>query len=104
MARNLSQNELALRLIMKELKSGIRFGKICPHRQGGVYWWETLSYGTGRDGRKWIFWRNYGSSACKPTLRELDWTIRNMLKTTPSEFFMSMETYDTYREKTGNQY
>lgn len=104
MARPLSQNDLSLRIIMKELKSGIRFGSIYPHRQGGYYFWEALSYGTGRDGRKWVFWRNFGSSACKPTLRELNWTIRNMFKLTPSEFLMKYTTYDLYKEKTGNRY
>lgn len=104
MARNLSQNELSLKLIMKELKAGIRFGTIHPHRQGGYYFHTALSYGTGHNGRKYIFWNNFGSSACKPTLRELNWTIRNIFKTTPSEFFMTYTTYDIYLEKTGNQY
>lgn len=104
MARNLSANEVELRGIMDNLKSGIRFGKICPHRQGGYYFHTALSYGTGHDGRKYIFWNNYGSSACKPTLRELNWTIRNIFKMTPSDFFMTYTTYDLYREKTGNKY
>lgn len=104
MAGNLSQNELSLKLIMKELKAGIRFGKICQHCQGGVYWWEVLSYGTGNNGRKYIFWNHFGASACKPTLRELNWTIRVIFKMTPSEFFMTYTTFDIYKEKTGNEY
>lgn len=44
---------------------------------------------------KYIFWRNYGSSANKNTIQDLEWILENIFKTTPEEF---LKKYITRKE------
>lgn len=108
MSREMSANERALREIMENLKLGIRFGKIHPHRQGGYYFetalWYAYSESIADFGKPYIYWRHYGQSANKPTLQNLRWILRVVFKMTPGEFLMTYTTYDHYKAVTGQNY
>lgn len=108
MSREMSANERALREIMENLKFGIHFGKIRPHRLGGYYFdtalWYAHSESIADFGKPYIYWRNYGQSANKPTLQNLRWILREIFKTSPSEFLMTYTTYDHYKAVTGQKY
>lgn len=108
MAGNLSANEVALREIMDNLKAGIQFGKIHPHRQGGYYFDTALWYAYSKNivdfGKPYIYWQHWGQSANKPTLQNLRWILKVVFKMSPSEFLMTYTTYDHYKSVTGNRY
>lgn len=116
MSRELSANEVALREIMKNIKSGIQFGKIhpcqdmipTPHRQSPYYFETVLWYAYSEHfpnfGKPYIYWRHFGESAEKPTLQNLRWILKVIFKTSPSEFLMTYSTYGHYKSVTGNRY
>lgn len=82
-----------LRNIMDDLKAGFSFGKDktwdyynnrpfpYPYFDDRLYIFRS-SY----NGKKYIGWCHYGSSANAVTLRDLEWIITVIFKTTPSEF------------------
>lgn len=55
-----------------------------------AYFAEAL-YLINNSGGQFIGWRNYGSSANKCDLANLDWIIENIFKTTPCEFLKEYE-------------
>ena len=82
----------ALNTIHAGLMYGDSFGKISRYRYdhpdspGGEYFSPVL-YPIYRASKvAFIGYTHYGSSATKPTKKELDWIIRHIFNTTPSEF------------------
>lgn len=76
--------------IANALKSGDVYGEMIHGTNSAMpepFFWEVLSYGKCRvSGRPLWKWRNYGESANPATLKDLEWIIRKIFKTTPSAF------------------
>ena len=86
----------ALKLIYDKLNAGECFGKIEEYYQGGTYFWDTLYIGNGNGGR-FIFWRNYGSSANRVSLQNLKWILTEIFKTTSEQFLFDYTTYNEWK-------
>ena len=82
----------ALKLIYANLLKGEAFGRIEKHRMGGTYFWDVLSADN-----QYIYWRNYGSSANRLSVKNLEWILKNIFRMTPEEFLFEYTTYTEYR-------
>lgn len=79
---------MILHTIMDDLKNGYSFGRdmenvTYPYFHAQLYIYQN-------NGRKWIGWTHYGSSANSCTLKDLLWIITVIFDCKPSEF---MNTY-----------
>lgn len=77
-----------LRGILYDLKSGLTFGKDCTwdyyeNKPIRFPYFSSALYNT-QSGN--IGYTHFGSSAVKPTMRDLEWLITVIFKTTPSGF------------------
>ena len=79
------ENNVALHEIMNSLKEGHFYGKDCT-KAAYPYFAAALYTQTGRNGKDYIGWCHFGSSANKFTLRDLNWIIRVIFETTPANF------------------
>lgn len=70
-------NKEALRKIYYNINKGQMYGK---QKNWGFDTNLSLTYNNN------IYWCNYGSSCNKNTLKDLDWIIRTIFKTTPTQF------------------
>lgn len=85
----MSKNEKEiLRGIMSDLKAGFTFGKdyTWDYYNNKPYRFPFFSSALYITPSKNIGWTNYGSSANKCNLSELEWIITVIFKTTPSGF------------------
>lgn len=78
-------NSEALHEIMNSLKENHFYGRDYK-TAASPYFGAVLYPTTGRNGKELIGWCHYGSSANKFNLRELNWIIRAIFKTSPTEF------------------
>ena len=85
----------ALKLIYDKLHNGEVFGQILPHRLGGTFFWAVLYIKHNGNG-DYICWRNYGSSAEKVSLKNLEWVLKEIFRMTPEQFLYSYTTYRTW--------
>ena len=82
----------ALKLIYKELLAGESFGKIDKHSLWVTYFWTVLFAD-----EKYIRWCHYGSSANKTNLKNLNWILTEIFKTTPEQFLYDYTTYSEWK-------
>ena len=75
----------ALHTIMNDLKSGKTYGKTEHGRMCNYFWWELYKSGD------LIYWRHFGQSANRCTLKDLEWIIRVIFRTTPEKFVTEYE-------------
>lgn len=75
----------ALHMIMDALKSGKTYGKTEHGRMGDYFWWQLYKSG------EFIYWRHFGQSANRCTLKDLAWIIENIFDTTPEKFMADYE-------------
>lgn len=84
-----SENNTVLRLIMDDLKSGYSYGRdfTFDHYNNKPlrYPYFDAVLRLSPDGRL-IRWQHFGSSANKCTLKDLNWIITEIFKTTPVDF------------------
>jgi hypothetical protein len=56
-----------------------------------------MSVGTSEvNGKEYIFWRHYGSSANKCTRKDLRWVLKEIYHMTPAEFLAEYTTYHEF--------
>lgn len=76
--------------IMNELKSGKMFGKTEHGRMDDYFWWVLYK------SDKFIYWQHFGQSTNRCTLKELEWIIRVIFRTTPDKFLEKYECIDSW--------
>lgn len=90
-------NKEALKIIMLKLKEGYIFGRFLEwtddpefsnriHHKIFIHSLEMFD--------QYIYWKNYGSSACKSNLRDLNWTIRNIFNCSPLDFIKKYQCFN----------
>lgn len=75
----------ALHTIMDALKSGKIYGKTEHGHMGDYFQWKLCKID------KFIYWRHFGQSANRCTLKDLEWIIRVIFGTTPEKFMTEYE-------------
>lgn len=88
-----------LKAIYNSLKNGEKYGKF-------VYWDyynnKPMRYPyfhialSKHDYKNLFLWENYGSSANKATLKDLNWIITEIFNTTPDKFILEYMTETQY--------
>lgn len=74
--------------IYKDLKAGYAF----TYAQNQPYGYTALYIGESwRDGKNYIFWQRFGSSANTVSFKNLCWILSGIFKMTANEFY---KTYD----------
>ena len=81
----------ALQEIRKNLLDGKRYARWFDYGVKYPFWDVKLYY--NRIKKLWC-WQNYGSSANKATLRELEWIITVIFKMSPAEFVKTYTVID----------
>lgn len=84
-----NSSDQALHEIFTNILKGGVYGRTA-HGPRWAYFGGVL-YLINNSGGQFIGWRNYGSSANKCDLANLDWIIENIFKTTPCEFLKEYE-------------
>lgn len=82
----MTKNEEYARRIYDDMKNGSRYGYYLTNVRYPMFC-PNLYIGTGHNGKKYIFWEHYGSSAHVCTLRDLKWIIKHIFNQTPEEFY-----------------
>ena len=67
--------------LLRHMQQGLRFCELTTYRDGTKNLWQVLS----ADGR-YIYWRNYGSSANSATAKDMKFVVERIFKTTLPEF------------------
>lgn len=67
--------------LFEDLRNGIGYYTLRPHRLTGVCVMDVLSMGGG-----FIRWRNYGSSASAATVEDLAWILEHIFHESPEGF------------------
>ena len=85
----------ALKLIYEKLFAGEIFGTIDKHRLGATYFWDVLAMSPDK---QYIRWTHYGSSSNKMNLKNLNWILTEIFKTTPEQFLYDYTTYSEWKK------
>ena len=67
--------------LLQHMQNGLRFCELTTYRDDTKHLWEVL-----RADERYIYWRNYGSSANSATAKDMEFVIERIFETTLPEF------------------